>query len=101
MANTPKRVTDPTEAALSAIQDALSVRDASAESEPDNAVAAASPPASHINDESPPWRGARTSAVAADDMLHDEEIRSPEEQIPVRRPANDDRESIGQILRSL
>jgi hypothetical protein len=30
MANTPKKIKDPTEAALSAIQDALSARDAAA-----------------------------------------------------------------------
>src|SRR2546430_15405838 len=102
MANTPKRVTDPTEAALSAIQDALSVRDAATESEPVNPAIEQSAPASGIGEplSEPPWRGAQSSA-AADEMLRDEEIRPPGEQISLRRPANDDRESIGQILRTL
>ena len=34
MANTPKKMKDPTEAALSAIQDALTVRDTTPEPEP-------------------------------------------------------------------
>ena len=34
MANTPKKMKDPTEAALSAIQDALQVRDVDKETEP-------------------------------------------------------------------
>jgi len=102
MANTPKRVTDPTEAALSAIQDALSVRDAATESEPVNPAVEQSAPASAIDEplSEAPWRGGHSSA-AADEMLRDEEIRPPEEQISLRRPANDDRESIGQILRTL
>ena len=36
MANTPKKITDPTEAALSAIQDALTARDTPVEAEPVN-----------------------------------------------------------------
>ena len=46
MANTPKKMKDPTEAALSAIQDALSVRD----TPPEPPVAAPPPPAEHAEE---------------------------------------------------
>ena len=117
MANNPKKITDPTEAALSAIQEALSTRDSAAEAEP------ASPPAptpvegheSHEHEHEhrdevhappaepvlepvadAPWRTVHAAAV--------EKALFPdhgEEQAALRAPANDDRESIGQILRSL
>ncbi len=111
MANNPKKIKDPTEAALSAIQDALAVRDTTPtqEPEPDNlshsdidlSQVGIDPVApSEETASEPPWRAAR-SAPAADDEAFHEEIRTPEEQALLRRPANDDRESIGQILRSL
>src|SRR5262245_25388573 len=95
MANTPKKIKDPTEAALSAIQDALSARDA-AEAE------AASPPAAQVApvtpaeepSSEPMWRAGPAATP-------EEEVRQPEEQSLLRRAANDDRESIGQILRTL
>src|SRR5215472_16311936 len=98
MANTPKKMKDPTEAALSAIQDALSVRDTMPESEP----APAPPPALHRDEpvSEPPWRTVRTSAGPREDLF-DDEVRTPQEEDALRRPANDDRESIGQILRTL
>src|SRR6516164_629686 len=82
MANTPKKIKDPTEAALSAIQDALSARDA-----------AQAAPVEESTSE-PLWR-------AVPSATPDEEPRQPEEQSLLRRAANDDRESIGQILRTL
>src|SRR5215813_2849163 len=103
MANTPKKIKDPTEAALSAIQDALSARDAVEASARDAAEAeAASPPPAEIApvppaeepSSEPTWR-----AVPA--ATPEEEPRQPEEQSLLRRAANDDRESIGQILRTL
>src|SRR5262249_57454633 len=102
MANPPKRVTDPTEAALSAIQDALSIRETPSEPEPVNNAAVEQPAPVVDNDEplaEPPWRGARASA-AADEMLREDAITLPDEQIALRSPANDDRESIGQGLRT-
>jgi hypothetical protein len=58
MANTPKKIKDPTEAALSAIQDALSIRDPEPASE-----APSPPPVEDIPAEEgmavPPWRKAR------------------------------------------
>ena len=54
MANTPKKMKDPTEAALSAIQDALQIRDEPAQ--PDTASTPAPAPAS----EEKPWPGLRS-----------------------------------------
>src|SRR5215813_1723513 len=92
MANTPKKITDPTEAALSAIQDALSARDA-AEAEAASPAPVQVPPVEEWSSE-PTWR-------AVPSATPDEEPRQPEEQSLLRRAANDDRESIGQILRTL
>src|SRR5215216_6296153 len=72
MANTPKKIKDPTEAALSAIQDALSARDA-----------AAAPPAPPVMppEEAPlEWRTTQT-------VTPGEEVSQPEEQSLPRRPA--------------
>src|SRR5437764_5048016 len=98
MANTPKKMTDRTEAALSAIQDALSVRDPAPEHE-----STSTPPAAPANDEmaaDPPWRTVRAASPATSERFDDDELHS-EDQGASRRPANDDRESIGQILRSI
>src|SRR5882757_8093604 len=101
MANTPKKMKDPTEAALSAIQDALTVRDTAPEPEP------ISPPQrpDARRDEpvsEPPWRTVRSAAPApAHQDMYDDEIHPPDEDGSLRRPANDDRESIGQILRTI
>jgi len=86
MADTPKKIKDPTEAALSAIQDALSARDA--------ATAPPSPPVTPSEEAPSEWR-------TAGSVTPGEEIRQPEEHSLPRRAANDDRESIGQILRTL
>ena len=94
MANTPKKMKDPTEAALSAIQDALSIRETVAEP-------GKSAPAAHteeLGDEAP-WRKLRSSAAQKDVLIEDEPDAPVGEG--TRHPANDDRESIGQILRTL
>src|SRR6476469_3989212 len=103
MANTPKKMMDPTEAALSAIQDALQVRDDDKPAGSDG-----QPPAHVLGPEEPagdkPWPGLRSKqqpAKAATDP-YDDEVRRPDDSGTQRRPAaNDDRESIGTILRSL
>jgi hypothetical protein len=95
MANTPKKIKDPTEAALSAIQDALSVRDGAGEPGP-----VGPPPASHAGEPGAEatWRTPRTAAPAKDEVFEDD-VRQMDDGLG--RPANDDRESIGQILRTL
>ena len=98
MANTPKKMKDPTEAALSAIQDALTVRDS--EPEQDAISPPPSPPHAAEPISEPPWRTVRSAAPAQDNFF-DDEVHRADEQGTLRRPANDDRESIGQILRTL
>jgi len=110
MANNPKKINDPTEAALSAIQDALSLREETPTSESKEASAPTvdGAAADHLASE-PPWRKGRASSPVNEEF--DAEARTPiefaadtstsdEPDLP-RRPANDDRESIGQILRAL
>src|SRR5712671_707361 len=110
MANTPKKMKDPTEAALSAIQDALSVRDPAPE--PESVTPA--PPAATRHDAAPrhdsaprrdeapaaepAWRTMRTPAPIQESTFDDEVGHGDDD---LRRPANDDRESIGQILRTI
>src|SRR5690349_8197725 len=104
MANTPKKMKDPTEAALSAIQDALSVRDPAPEPEP----VAPAPPVAARHDApprreeasapEPAWRSVRSTAPVQQSNFDDEIGQGDDE---LRRPANDDRESIGQILRTI
>jgi hypothetical protein len=104
MANTPKKMKDPTEAALSAIQDALQIRDVESEpqrpAEPDDALAI--PPANDLTQDEAPWTGLREPDNLKGSLYEDDEARRPEDAGPMRRPAaNDDRQSIGAILRLL
>src|ERR1700739_2788821 len=101
MANNPKKVKDPTEVALSAIQEALNISDT-----PDNARSStrseAAPTSSSAtpdyNEPSFDTRDAAfdtrpNNALPIFELV--EEPRSP------RRAANDDRETIGQILQAI
>src|SRR5947199_7012433 len=116
MANNPKRIQDPTEAAMSAIQEALNLREEPAaparpaESAPPTAPAA--DPFANIGAEVAAERPARRrpsrSAPPIDEDLFLQETvgRAPapaavEEVRPVQRAANDDRQSVGQILQSM
>src|SRR3972149_5450837 len=83
MANNPKSSKDPTELALSAIEDALNVRSPD-ESSPRR------PPGAPANQ--------NESALDRARSLPREER---EERAEVRLAANDDRESVGQLLRAL
>src|SRR5438132_5277015 len=98
MANTPKKMKDPTEAALSAIQDALQVRDDDKPAE-SQATPMEAPVHPDEGASDAPWPGLR-SKQPGDTGLYDDDIRRPEDAGSLRRPAaNDDRESIGVILR--
>jgi hypothetical protein len=90
MANNPKKIVDPTEAALSAIQEALKVRDD--EDLPDGRTVRVSAPAHEEWDDSP--------AIGNQHAFEPEEV-SPPIGGPRAYPANDDQQSIGQILRAL
>ncbi len=108
MANTPKKMKDPTEAALSAIQDALHVREPDPSKDSPAMPAAGSMPADPLASEAP-WPGLRSSSSSNNsskpskaEILDDDEIRRPEDTGSMRRPAaNDDQESIGNILRAI
>jgi hypothetical protein len=91
MANHPKKLADPTEAALSAIQEALNVHD---DEQP------ASSTAEHPDLFSPTPDGAQPAANTGDQ----EQInKAAAHELPdlAARAANDDQQSIGQILQAL
>src|SRR5690242_2993457 len=97
MANTPKKMKDPTEAALSAIQDALHVKDDNKPDDQTATPAASGLPADAASDA--PWPGLRSSPNAD---VYGDELRRRDDAASARRPAaNDDQESIGNILRTI
>jgi hypothetical protein len=92
MANTPRKMQDPTEAALSAIQDALNLR----ETEPSPAAAHNEAPAVEVEPVREPRRRTRAAAAVDEDLFFDNPpvpANEPgiEEPQPPRRAANDDR----------
>src|SRR5262249_44118518 len=104
MANTPKKMKDPTEAALSAIQDALQIPGDDKPAHP-STMTPASPPASDSAADKP-WPGLRSKpSTKAPETLKNAPVPYEDESLRgddgMRRPANDDRESIGSILRAL
>ena len=98
MANNPKKVKDPTEVALSAIQEALNINDTTADASRSASRADTAPPLP--SSEPPSFAGpafeARPSAGPSADRP-----MFLEDQRPARRPANDDRETIGQLLQAI
>ncbi|MDO9059896.1 MAG: methyl-accepting chemotaxis protein, partial [Bradyrhizobium sp.] len=94
MANNPKKVKDPTEVALSAIQEALNISDAPAVDNPRGSVRS---DAASSNTPSPPSYDDSFDTRNADRQIF-ETIEEPRSS---RRAANDDRETIGQILQAI
>ena len=92
MANNPKKVKDPTEVALSAIQEALNIGDDSNRGSARGDAGSASPSAATGYNE--PAFDTRPS----DDRPMFEPLEEPR---TTRRAANDDRETIGQILQAI
>src|SRR5215472_3173123 len=97
MANNPKKAKDPTEVALSAIQEALNISDNNADA----------PRVSTRSDAAPP---APPAATDFDEPAFDMHPSAPERpmfepieepRVPSRRAANDDRETIGQMLQAI
>ena len=96
MANNPKKVKDPTEVALSAIQEALNISDTNVDTSRNSLGNELAPPSAPpaYSELSFDTRDTRASAErAVFDPI--EEPRGP------RRAANDDRETIGQILQAI
>src|SRR5690242_4918851 len=94
MANNPKKVKDPTEVALSAIQEALNISEGSATDRGlmrNDATGAASSLTSSFDEPSFDARPGKDRQV----------FESIEEPRATRRAANDDRETIGQILQAI
>src|SRR5229473_6606382 len=94
MANNSKKVKDPTEVALSAIQEALNISDVAVDNSRgsvrgDGAANAGSTPGYN--------EGVFDTRPSADRPMF-EPIEEPR---PARRAANDDRETIGQILQAI
>jgi hypothetical protein len=90
MANTTKKVADPTEAALSAIQEALKVRDDEAE-----------PGKRSENAGSDADRWDKSTASPLGKKVLDAEEIGARSSNPNAFPANDDQQSIGQVLQLL
>src|ERR1700758_3261194 len=95
MANTPKKVKDPTEVALSAIQEALNINDTA----PDSSRSAVG------DDVPPPPVNPTTSLNEPSFEVRPNTDGSVFESIDgirqTRRAANDDREAIGQALQAI
>src|SRR6201985_324326 len=95
MANNPKKVKDPTEVALSAIQEALNISDVPVDTTR-SAVRSDAPPAEQPA--TPPYDDGSFDFRPTTDRPAFEAV---EEQRAPRRAANDDRETIGQLLQAL
>src|SRR6516225_9526019 len=94
MANNPKKIVDPTEAALSAIQEALKVRDD--EDQPDHRAASTPEPLGSVDDEQ--WHN--HEPAPSPNFFESEEVGAPAGDQRTF-PANDDQQSIGQVLQAL
>src|SRR6478752_1635853 len=97
MANNPKKLTDPAEEALTAIQQVLSVSDDPIDTP--RPVAPVKPAAPR--EEPPPPRRPSQAAPAVETDLFEGVIPSHDDVRPGQYAANDDRQTIGQILRTL
>src|SRR5271154_3317126 len=95
MAIYPKKSKDPTEVALSAIQDALNVRDTDT-APPIAATIATAAEASGDSRKRPP----RVAPVGRDQPF-EPAVVAPADDRDLVHAANDDQESIGQVLQSM
>src|SRR5213075_1711128 len=96
MANNPKKAKDPTEVALSAIQEALNISDTTVDT---NRNAPNEDAASQMM---PPPAPSFDAPYEPRASVADRPVFDPiEEPRATRRAANDDRETIGQLLQSL
>jgi hypothetical protein len=100
MANTPRKMKDPTEAALSAIQDALNLRDAPSTPPQRSSETPADPKLMDDHVDFGPRPG-RQPAMDEDLFRDDVQLSLPGVEDRSRRAANDDRQSVGQILQAL
>ena len=96
MANYPKKMKDPTEAALSAIQEALNLQQEEEQtaSQPEGMADLLSGPAESRQQSAP-------ATPASDDLYNSDAVGTRDLAGPAARAANDDQQSIGQILHAL
>jgi hypothetical protein len=95
MANYPKKMKDPTEAALSAIQEALNIQQ-------DEEQAAGQPEGMADLLSGPPDGHAQSApASTSDDLFGSDAVGTRDLSGPAAYAANDDQQSIGQILHAL
>jgi hypothetical protein len=98
MANNPKKVKDPTEVALSAIQEALNISDAPADDNARGSVHSDVTPTGSSSDYADsPFNDSSFDTRSSTDRPVFEPLEEPRS----RRAANDDRETIGQILQAI
>ena len=100
MANTPKKAKDPTEVALSAIQEALNISDPNADANRNAQSADVPPPPPVMSATAPSYSEPAYEPRATERPMFDPIEEPPQPRSP-RRAANDDRETIGQLLQSL
>src|SRR6266478_1735562 len=98
MANNPKKVKDPTEVALSAIQEALNISDGAAADSARSSGHSDAAPANASSTSTPAYNESAFDTRPSEDRQIFEPIEEPR---PTRRAANDDRETIGQILQAI
>ena len=94
MANYPKKMTDPTEAALSAIQEALNIGDEDQSASPTTGT-------SGLLSGSAAGRAPGAAAVPSRESYDSDAVGTRDLAGPAARAANDDQQSIGQILHAL
>src|SRR3981189_424758 len=101
MANNPKKVKDPTEVALSAMREVLNIRAPPADPGR-NSGRSDAPPATSSSTPSYETPSYEESAFDTRSSAVDRQVFDPiEEPRPSARAANDDRETIGQILQAI
>ena len=94
MANYPKKMTDPTEAALSAIQEALNIGDEDQQASPAAGM-------SSLLSGSAAGRAPGAAAAPSREPYDSDAVGTRDLAGPAARAANDDQQSIGQILHAL
>src|SRR5258705_9618135 len=98
MANKPKKVKDPSEVALSAIQEALNISDGAAADSARSSGHSDAAPANASSTSTPAYNESAFDTRPSEDRQIFEPIEEPR---PTSRAANDDRETIGQILQAI
>ena len=96
MANYPKKMKDPTEAALSAIQEALNIQE-----DQDQGTSRPEAMADHPSDSAEGQAPSATATPADLDLFDSDPVGTRDLAGPTAAVANDDQQSIGQVLQAL